>query len=99
MKLKLDTYLRDQIFEWLIYQDSFGIIVVDHNFVIKTINSWVTKHIQKSPSELLENKLLEVFPEIKSRNLDRFLYEAKEGKYITLSNKIHKYFIKIPLES
>lgn len=99
MKLKKDTQFKDQIYEWLIHQDSFGIIVVDQNFFIKIINSWVTKHIQKSSSELLNNNLLEVFPEIKSRNLDRFLYAAREGNYVILSNKLHKYFIKILLEN
>ncbi|MCX8056956.1 MAG: PAS domain-containing sensor histidine kinase [Ignavibacteria bacterium] len=97
--MKTQLNLQNLLIKWFFEQNDFGVILLDTNLTIIDVNDWVLQKRKLKKHELLNKNIFEVFPEIKARKLDLFLFDALEGLPYVLSNKIHKYFIQIPISS
>ncbi|MAT43315.1 MAG: hypothetical protein CL609_13325 [Anaerolineaceae bacterium] len=74
-----------------------GILVVNRDLQILWLNQWLLNRVAINHKDILGQYLPEIFPEIKSRNLDQaFELVFMSGLPLTLSNRIHKYFLKLP---
>jgi diguanylate cyclase (GGDEF)-like protein len=74
-----------------------GILVVDQEFKILWFNHWIETRIQLDSTDVIGRLLGEVFPEINRRNLVQALELVIHGGLpLTLSNRIHRYFIQMP---
>lgn len=85
--------------EWMLEQNYFGLIITDNELKIIEINDWILEKKKLKKQEVIGKNLLDIFPEIKERKLERFVEDALLGIHSLLSNKIHKYFIRIPLKA
>lgn len=83
--------------DWILEQSYFGLIVIDNEFKIIEINDWVLEKKKLKKQQVISKNLFDVFPEIKERKLDYFVKDALVGVHSLLSNKIHKYFIRVPI--
>ncbi len=86
----------NSILDWLLDQNYFGIILLNSDLNIVEINDWLLEKKNFKKIQVISKNILEVFPEICERNLDKYLHDALSGIHTLLSHKIHKYFIKIP---
>lgn len=74
----------------------FGVIVTDNALRITSINHWITDQIAQDNNKSNDQLLTDKFPEIKDRGLDSIYKLVLETEQkITVSNRIHKYIIKI----
>lgn len=84
------------ILDWLFDQNYFGVILLNNDLNIEEINDWLLEKKNLKKIQVVSKNILEVFPEISERNLDKYLHDALSGIHTFLSHKIHKYFIKVP---
>jgi len=92
-----DINIIEQVFNWVREQDSVGILITDSSLMITFASNWFTKNCRQR-NDCTNLHLFEAFPEIRERGLDRNYYHALSGIPSILSNKLHKYLIKIPLK-
>ena len=100
MKL-LDTFDSSSASDLVISQpffDSFpnGLIVLDRELRIVLVNHWVTQALGLGLEELRGREMSAVFPELAKRNLmEAYRLVMQTHMPLTLSNRIHRYFIKL----
>ncbi|MBI9047963.1 MAG: diguanylate cyclase [Anaerolineaceae bacterium] len=74
-----------------------GLIVSDTQFRLLMVNRWVTQKLGLDPANLIGNPLGQIFPELEERNLlEAYRLVHQSNMPLTLSNRIHRYFIKMP---
>ena len=96
--IKNTVYFENK-FRLLLDKVPSGILVVDEAMNILWCNQWILKRIDKAEDQIHNNQLSVVFPEIAERNLEQaFELVFLSGLPLTLSNRIHNYFIKIPAD-
>ncbi len=93
------SQLRDSISQWLLEQNYFGIILIDRDLKIIDLNDWLLERLRIQKEKIINKSILNVFSEIKERRLDRYLFDALQGAHSLLSNRIHKYLIKVPIQN
>jgi PAS domain S-box-containing protein len=71
-----------------------GIMTTDAELCIRSWNRWLEKHSHMSASQVIGRNLLEVFPDLAERGLDRYYREALSGEVRLLSNRLHKYLLR-----
>jgi PAS domain S-box-containing protein len=88
----------ESLCRWFIENADFGIIITDSNLLITDVNRWLEKNTEKKRSDLIGNSVIDLFPEIKQRGLDRYLLNALNGASVILSARFHSHFIQVPIE-
>lgn len=96
-KVIADIKLLEQIYNWIREQNSVGILFTDTSLMITFYSKWF-ENTCKGRSDYVNVHLFEAFPEIRERGLDRNYFNALSGIPSVLSNKLHKYLIKIPID-
>jgi signal transduction histidine kinase/CheY-like chemotaxis protein len=76
-----------------------GIITTDSDLNVVAWNQWMEEHTGKRSSEILGKNLVEWFPELVTRRLDRNYKWALEGQVRVLSQALHGYLIAMPVVS
>jgi signal transduction histidine kinase/CheY-like chemotaxis protein len=76
-----------------------GIITTDSDLNVVEWNRWMEEHTGKRASEVIGKSLLDVFPELMARRLDRHYKWALEGQVRVLSQALHGYLIAMPVVS
>lgn len=95
--MKISTYTSaESLCKWIFEYADFGIIITDNELNIVDVNSWIENNSGKSADFMKGKQILDVFPEIKERNMSHFLTEALEGASVILTALFHKYFIHFP---
>lgn len=85
--------------EWVLEQSYFGIIVTDEELNVILLNNWFKENLPHLFVRYKNKNLLELFPNIKERKLDRYYQSALTGKPNFLAQAFHHYLIEIPLLS
>jgi PAS domain S-box-containing protein len=81
---------------WLNDLADQGILITDNELNIRSWNHWLEIHSGLSSIDIIGRNLLEVFPELAQRRLDRFYHQALNGQVVVLSQRLHGYLLPIP---
>jgi len=76
-----------------------GIVTTDSDLSVVEWNHWMWEHTGKTRAEIIGRNLLELFPELTQRRLDRHYKWALEGQVSVLSQALHGYLLAMPAVS
>ncbi|HEU4795044.1 MAG TPA: PAS domain-containing sensor histidine kinase, partial [Pyrinomonadaceae bacterium] len=91
--------LNAAVLYWMHDLAAQGIITTDSELNLVEWNHWMEEHTGKRASEVIGKNLLELFPELNERRLDRHYKWALEGQVRVLSQALHSYLIAMPAVS
>ena len=94
-----ETLLNAAVLHWMHDWAAQGIVTTDSELNVVEWNHWMEEHTGKSAHEVIGNNLLELFPELIERRLDRHYKWALEGQVHVLSQALHGYLISMPAVS
>lgn len=86
----------EAIYQWVNDFSPLGILVTDDELIIRSWNHWLEIHSEHRAEELIGRPLLQVYPELISRGLDRYYREALAGQVRVLSQRLHRYLLPMP---
>jgi PAS domain S-box-containing protein len=81
---------------WLDELSTQGVFVTDTDLVIRSWNRWLERQTGRSEDSVIGRQLLELYPELVDRGLDRYYHAALAGQATVLSHRFHKYLLGIP---
>lgn len=88
---------HDAIFlHWLNELTDHGIFTTDQSLNIGSWNRWLEVHSGYRAEEVIGKNLLDLYPELKERRLDRFYYQALNNQVVILSQRLHSYLLPMP---
>src|SRR5687768_12193960 len=91
-----ETLLNAAVLHWMHDLAAQGIVTTDSELNVVEWNHWMEEHTGKSAADVIGNNLLDLFPELRERRLDRHYKWALEGKVSVLSQALHRYLIALP---
>ena len=91
-----ETLLNAAVLHWMHDLAAQGIVTTDSELNVVHWNHWMQEHTGKRANEVIGNNLLELFPELTERRLDRNYKWALEGQVRVLSQALHGYLIAMP---
>ena len=94
-----ETLLNVAVLHWMHDLAAQGIVTTDGELNVVEWNHWMEEHTGKRAHEVIGNNLLELFPELTARRLDRHYKWALEGQVRVLSQALHGYLISMPVVS
>lgn len=94
-----ETLLNAAVLHWMHDLAAQGIVTTDGELNVVEWNHWMEEHTGKRAHEVIGNNLLELFPELTERRLDRHYKWALEGQVRVLSQALHGYLISMPVIS
>lgn len=94
-----ETLLNAAVLHWMHDLAAQGIITTDSELNVVEWNLWMEEHTEKKASEVIGKNLLELFPELTERRLDRHYKWALEGQVRVLSQALHGHLIAMPAVS
>src|SRR6185436_7038261 len=94
-----ETLLNAAVLHWMHELAAQGIVTTDGELKIVDWNNWMEEHTGKRSHEVIGRNLLELFPELTERRLDRHYKWALEGQVRVLSQALHGYLISMPVVS
>jgi PAS domain S-box-containing protein len=94
-----ETLLNAAVLHWMHDLAAQGIVTTDSELNVVEWNHWMEEHTGKRAHDVIGNNLLDVFPELIERRLDRHYKWALEGQVQVLSQALHSYFIAMPAVS
>jgi PAS domain S-box-containing protein len=94
-----ETLLNAAVLHWMHDLAAQGIVTTDSELRVVEWNHWMQEHTGKRASEVIGKNLLELFPELTERRLDRHYKWALEGQVRVLSQALHGYLISMPAVS
>lgn len=94
-----ETLLNAAVLHWMHDLAAQGIITTDGELNVVQWNHWMEEHTGKRASEVVGQNLLELFPELVQRRLDRHYKWALDGQVRVLSQALHSYLIAMPQAS
>jgi signal transduction histidine kinase/CheY-like chemotaxis protein len=94
-----DNLLNAAVLHWMHDLAAQGIITTDNELNVVGWNHWMEAHTGKRASEVIGNNLLDLFPELNERRLDRQYKWALEGQVRVLSQALHGFLISMPAVS
>src|SRR5678815_3245677 len=94
-----ETLLNAAVLHWMHDMAAQGIVTTDGELRVVEWNHWMEEHTGKRAPEVIGNNLLDLFPELIERRLDRHYKWALEGQVRVLSQALHGYLIAMPAVS
>lgn len=91
-----ETLLNAAVRHWMHDLAAQGIVATDGALKVVEWNHWMEEHTGKRAAEIIGKNLLELFPELIERRLDRHYRSALEGEVRLLSQALHGYLIAMP---
>ena len=88
-----ETLLNAAVLHWMHDLAAQGIVTTDSELNVVEWNHWMEEHTGKRTSEVMSANLLDLFPELTQRRLDRHYKWALEGQVRVLSQALHGYLI------
>lgn len=73
-----------------------GILATDTQLNIHSWNHWLEIHSGLSAKQVIGRNLLEIYPELSQRRLERFYHQALNGQVVVLSQRLHGYLLPMP---
>src|SRR5690242_17307764 len=74
----------------------WGLLATDTDLVVTGWNRWLERRSGRAAEDVVGRPLLDLFPELVTRRLDRFYHQALSGQPVILSQLLHKYVIALP---
>lgn len=87
------------VLRWMHDLAAQGILTTDDQLRIVSWNLWLEERTNKRAADVIGRSLLELFPNLIERRLDRHYKWALEGQTRVLSHALHRYLIEIPAEA
>ena len=75
---------------------SWGVFATDSGLKVVYWNDWLEKYTGLAAAAVSGRNLLELFPDLKDRQIDRYLHQVLEGQSFLLSQRLHKYLLAMP---
>src|SRR5688500_7835073 len=94
-----ETLLNAAVLHWMHDLAAQGILTTNSELKVVEWNHWMEEHTGKTEGDVIGKNLLEVFPELIQRRLDRNYKWALEGQVRILSQALHGYLIAMPAMS
>ena len=94
-----ETLLNAAVLHWMHDLAAQGIFTTDSELNVVEWNHWMEERTGKRAADVIGKKLLDVFPELRERRLDRHYKWALEGQVSVLSQALHRYLIAMPAVS
>jgi signal transduction histidine kinase/FixJ family two-component response regulator len=94
-----ETILNAAVLHWMHHLAAQGIFTTDSELNVVEWNNWMEEHAEKRMSRVIGKNLLDLFPELTERRLDRHYKWALEGQVRVLSQALHGYLIAMPAMS
>lgn len=94
-----ETLLNAAVLHWMHDLAAQGIVTTDSELNVVEWNHWMEEHTGKGSNDVISKNLLELFPELTERRLDRHYKWALEGQVRVLSQALHGYLIAMPAVS
>src|SRR5215217_8112584 len=94
-----ETLLNAAVLHWMHDLAVQGILTTDSELNVVGWNHWMEEHTGKDANEAIGKNLLELFPELRARRLDRNYTWVLEGQVRVLSQALHGHFIEMPVVS
>ncbi|HEU4834929.1 MAG TPA: ATP-binding protein [Pyrinomonadaceae bacterium] len=88
--------LNAAVLHWMHDLAAQGIVTTDGELNVVEWNHWMEEHTGKRAPDVIGNNLLDLFPELTERRLDRQYRWALEGQVRVLSQGLHRYLIAMP---
>lgn len=88
-----ETLLNAAVLHWMHDLATQGIVTTDGELNVVEWNHWMEEHAGKRANDVIGKNLLELFPELSERRLDRNYKWALEGQVRVLSQALHGYLI------
>lgn len=93
------TLLHVAVLHWMHELAAQGIITTDDELNVVEWNHWMEAHTGRRATEVIGHNLLDLFPELNERRLDRHYRSALEGQVRVLSQALHGYLLAMPTVS
>ncbi|HSD47339.1 MAG TPA: ATP-binding protein [Pyrinomonadaceae bacterium] len=91
-----ETLLNAAVLHWMHDLAAQGIFTTDSELNVVEWNHWMEEHTGKRAADVIGTNLLDLFPELRDRRLDRHYKWALEGQVSVLSQALHRYLIAMP---
>ncbi|HEU4926705.1 MAG TPA: ATP-binding protein [Vicinamibacterales bacterium] len=88
--------LNAAMLRWLDELSTQGVFATDTDLVICSWNRWLERNTGRPADSVIGRRLLELYPELVDRGLDRYYRAALAGAATVLSHRFHKYLLGIP---
>src|SRR5215213_3758232 len=88
--------LNEAALRWMNDLSPQGIFMTDADLTIRGWNHWLETHAGLSASEMVGRNLLEAYPDLTGRGLDKYYKEVLEGQIKLLSQRLHRYLLPMP---
>jgi len=90
-----ETLLNAAVLHWMHDLAAQGIVITDSDLNVVEWNHWMEEHTGKRAADVSGRNLLDLYPELSERRLDRHYKWALEGQVRVLSQALHGYFIAV----
>lgn len=94
-----EKLLNAAVLHWMHDLAAQGILTTDSELNVVEWNHWMEEHTEKRANDVIGRNLLELFPELNERRLDRHYKWVLEGQARVLSQALHGYLIAMPAVS
>jgi PAS domain S-box-containing protein len=91
-----ETLLNAAVLRWMHDLAAQGILMTDDELNILGWNQWLEERTERRAADVTGRNLLELYPELVKRRLDRHYKWALEGQVRVLSQRLHGYLIEMP---
>jgi PAS domain S-box-containing protein len=94
-----ETLLNAAVLHWMHDLAAQGIVTTDRELNVVEWNNWMEEHTGQRAHDVIGKNLLELFPELIERRLDRHYKWALEGQVRVLSQALHGHLISMGVSS
>ena len=91
-----ERLLNAAVLHWMHDLAAQGIVTTDSELRVVEWNHWMQENTGKRATDVIGQRLLDLFPELTERRLDRHYKWALEGQVRVLSQALHGYLIALP---
>ncbi|WP_254568084.1 PAS domain S-box protein, partial [Oscillatoria sp. HE19RPO] len=89
-----DTFNHNQdLLHWVNDLADRGIFTTDAELNIQSWNHWLELYSGLNVNRVVGRNLLEIYPELKNRRLERFFHQALAGQVAVLSQRLHGFLL------
>ncbi len=88
-----ERLLNAAVLHWMHDLAAQGIVTTDSELKVVEWNHWMEEHTGERANDVIGRSLLDLFPELTERRLDRHYKWALEGQVRVLSQALHGYLI------
>ena len=80
---------------WFAELDDRGVFITDDHLIIRRWNPWLAAQTGRRAEEVVGHPLLELYPALVERGVDRYYRDALGGEVRILSERFHKFLLPI----